>query len=228
MTPIYFITLLCSVSVPLLYSIFKIDFIKDWKNFGISTTIIAVIFLIWDVIFTSNGVWGFNDDYCIGLYFLKIPLEEWLFFFIIPFCSLFSHYAFFYAFPDIKLNRKITLIIASFFIVLSVVVIYSNVDKSYTLVNFSFLLVFLVFGTIYRLHLLQQFFLSFLIILIPFFIVNGILTGAITDTPIVWYDDLENLGIRLYTIPIEDIGYAFSMLFGNLMIFEFLKEKYTT
>jgi lycopene cyclase domain-containing protein len=55
--------------------------------------------------------------------------------------------------------------------------------------------------------------------------VNGILTGWITDSPIVWYNDLENLGIRLTTIPVEDIGYAFSMLFGNLMIFEFLKPK---
>jgi lycopene cyclase domain-containing protein len=215
---------MASLIIPLLFSIFKLDFIKDWKNFGISTTFIAILFLIWDVIFTSSGIWGFNDDFCLGIYFLKIPLEEWLFFFIIPFCSLFTHFAFFYALPNIKLPKGLTLIISLCLIILSVVLIYSNLQKSYTVVNFSFLLITIVLGTIYRLKLLQQFYISFLIILIPFIIVNGILTGAVTEAPIVWYNDLENLGIRLYTIPIEDVGYAFSMLFGNLLIFKILKD----
>ena len=224
MIPLYFIILMESLIIPLLFSIFKLDFIKDWKNFGISTTFIAILFLIWDVIFTSSGIWGFNDDFCLGIYFLKIPLEEWLFFFIIPFCSLFTHFAFFYALPNIKLPKGLTLIISLCLIILSVVLIYSNLQKSYTVVNFSFLLITIVLGTIYRLKLLQQFYISFLIILIPFIIVNGILTGAVTEAPIVWYNDLENLGIRLYTIPIEDVGYAFSMLFGNLLIFKILKD----
>jgi len=224
MIPLYFIILMASLVIPLLFSIFRIDFIKDWKNFGISTTFVALLFLIWDVIFTSSGIWGFNDDYCLGIYFLKIPLEEWLFFFIIPFCSLFTHFAFYYAFPKLKIPKGLTLIISLCLMILSIVLIYSNFQKSYTVVNFSFLLILLVLGTVFRLKLLQQFYISFLIILIPFVIVNGILTGAITDAPIVWYNDMENLGIRLYTIPLEDIGYAFSMLFGNLLIFEILKK----
>jgi lycopene cyclase domain-containing protein len=88
-----------------------------------------------------------------------------------------------------------------------------------------FLLTALVIGFIFHQKLLQRFLLSFLIILIPFFIVNGILTGLITESPIVKYNDLENLGVRVFTIPVEDIGYAFSMLFGNLMIFEWLNRN---
>jgi lycopene cyclase domain-containing protein len=61
-----------------------------------------------------------------------------------------------------------------------------------------------------------------LIILVPFFIVNGILTGSFIAEPVVWYNNLENLGIRLFTIPIEDIGYAFNMLF----LVVFLNEKF--
>jgi lycopene cyclase domain-containing protein len=72
--------------------------------------------------------------------------------------------------------------------------------------------------------MLQKFYFSYLIILIPFLIVNGILTGAFTPSPVVWYNDSENLGLRIITIPIEDLGYAFTMLFGNLMIFESLKS----
>jgi lycopene cyclase domain-containing protein len=102
--------------------------------------------------------------------------------------------------------------------------IVTNLSKAYTAVNFAFLAVIIVLGTMYKLKLLQQFYISFLIILIPFIIVNGILTGAVTETPIVWYNDLENLGIRFYTIPVEDFGYAFSMLFGNALIFETLNK----
>jgi lycopene cyclase domain-containing protein len=58
--------------------------------------------------------------------------------------------------------------------------------------------------------------------------VNGILTGLITEIPVVWYDNAENIGTRLITIPVEDVGYAFTMLFGNLMIFDVLNRKQLT
>lgn len=225
MTPLYFYTLLGSILIPLLYSVFRTDFIKNWKNFIISTSLIAIIYLIWDVIFTNTGIWGFNDNYCLGIYFLKIPLEEWLFFFVIPFCSLFTHYAFFTIYSNLRLNKTLTLYVSVFIILLSFFLIVTNLSKAYTAVNFAFLAVIIVLGTMYKLKLLQQFYISFLIILIPFILVNGILTGAVTETPIVWYNDLENLGIRFYTIPVEDFGYAFSMLFGNALIFETLNKQ---
>jgi len=225
MTPLYFYTLLGSILIPLVYSVFQTDFIKNWKNFTISTSLIAIIYLIWDVIFTNTGIWGFNNNYCLGIYFLKIPLEEWLFFFVIPFCSLFTHYAFFTIYSNLRLNKTLTLYVSAFIIILSFFLIVTNLSKAYTAVNFAFLAVIIVLGTMYKLKLLQQFYISFLIILIPFIIVNGILTGAVTETPIVWYNDLENLGIRFYTIPVEDFGYAFSMLFGNALIFETLNKR---
>ncbi len=67
---------------------------------------------------------------------------------------------------------------------------------------------------------LNTFFITFLIILIPFGIVNGILTGSFIAEPVVIYNDTENLGIRLGTIPIEDIGYAFSMLLMSLVLIQ--------
>ena len=225
MMPLYFIILLGSAVVPILFSIFGIDFIKNWKNFAISTSIMAVIFLIWDAFFTAHGIWGFTDEYCLGLYFLKMPIEEWLFFYVIPFCSLFAHFALFYACPNLKLSKKATLAISIILIGIASILIFTNFSKAYTLVNFSFLLLTIVLGIIYKIKLLQQFYISFLLILIPFFIVNGLLTGLITDIPVVWYDNAENLGIRLFTIPVEDIGYAFTMLFGNLMIFDSLNRK---
>ncbi len=225
MMPLYFIILLASGVVPILFSIFGIDFIKNWKNFTISTSIMAVIFLVWDAFFTAQGIWGFTEEYCLGIYFLKMPIEEWLFFYMIPFCSLFAHFALFYAYPNLKLGKITTRYISIALIGIALVLIIANYPKAYTVVNFSFLLVAITLGILFKIELLQQFYISFLIILIPFFIVNGILTGLITDIPVVWYDNAENLGIRLITIPVEDIGYAFTMLFGNLMIFDSLNRK---
>ena len=57
--------------------------------------------------------------------------------------------------------------------------------------------------------------------LIPFLIINGILTAI----PVVIYNNDENLGKRIYTIPIEDTVYALTMLLGVVSIMEYLRKK---
>jgi lycopene cyclase domain-containing protein len=84
----------------------------------------------------------------------------------------------------------------------------------------------LAYSFITRNEILQKFYITFLIILIPFLIVNGILTGSFIEGEVVWYNNEENLGIRLFTIPIEDVFYAFSMLFANLILIEKFKLKF--
>ena len=226
MTPLYFYILLFSIAIPLLYTILFKDFIKFWKYFIISTALVAAIFLIWDYFFTAIGVWSFNNDYCLGIEMLGMPLEEWLFFLIIPFCSLFIHYCAITVNPNFKFNKKASFYLTLTLIVLVFTVAIANSTKYYTAVNFFILAMVLSLGLLFFRSHLQKFYASFMVILIPFFIVNGILTGSFIETPIVSYNDLENLGIRLFTIPVEDIGYAFSMLFGNLMIFETLKKRF--
>lgn len=225
MTPVYLYVLIGSISVPLAFTVFHLDVIKRWKDFLISTSTVAFVFLIWDALFTRAGVWGFNEAYCLGLKLFMMPLEEWMFFFAIPFCSLFTHFVLKHLAPKFFLNETLTRTIAGVLISVTCVLLCTQFSKAYTAVDAVFLIITLALGVVFYLQLLQRFFLSFLIILIPFFIVNGILTGSMIDSPIVWYNDDENLGVRLATIPIEDIGYAFSMLFGNLMIFERLKPK---
>ena len=223
---LYLILNLASISIPFIYSFEKkMYFIKWWKQVFLSIAIVAAIFIIWDVIFTDLGVWGFNEQYLVGLDLINLPIEEWLFFICIPYACIFTHYAFQYFLPKVSLSPKVTNAITITFILVLLLVIISNTDKAYTFYNYSLVILILIYRLITQNRQLRIFYITFLIILVPFFIVNGILTGTYIEDPVVWYNNEENLGIRLGTIPIEDIGYAFSMLFLNIILIEKFKSK---
>ncbi len=199
-------------------------FIKHWKAVLTSISIVAIVFLVWDAIFTKNGVWGFNPDYHLPFLLLGMPIEEWLFFFCIPYASIFIHYSLEYFKPNLLIPVKVTKAITLSILLIVLPVLVMNWGKAYTTVNYSFLIGILVLGYFYGIEYLRRFYIAFLIILIPFFIVNGVLTGTGIEEPVVWYNNNENLSIRLLTIPIEDIGYAFTMLFGAVFLIEKIKK----
>ena len=89
-----------------------------------------------------------------------------------------------------------------------------NLGKLYTNCCFLITIVILLWVLINKIELLQTFFISYLFILIPFFIINGILTGTYIIDEVVWYNNDHNMGIRLGTIPFEDIFYGFTLLLG--------------
>lgn len=216
-----------SISIPLLYSFHpKLQLYKKFHWLLLSLMLTMGVFIPWDVIFTINGVWGFNSDYFLGVEILSLPFEEWLFFICIPFACVFTHYAVLLYFPNLKLKKVTTKAISISLVLILFVLALVNYDKWYTLVNFSLAipLTWLVYK--YNPQLLQHFLLTFLVMLIPFFIVNGVLTGSWIDNQVVWYNDAENLGIRIGTIPLEDSIYAYSMILMNLFFFEYLCSKF--
>lgn len=225
MSSLYLIVNIASLSVPLIYSFEKrMHFIQWWKEVFLSILIVGTFFILWDVIFTDLGVWGFNSKYLVGITAINLPIEEWLFFICIPYASIFTHYTVIYFYPQFKLGTTAVKIISGVLIAFLLMVVIFNVDKKYTFYNFTLLIVLLLYGFFKNDKSIKIFYLTFCIILIPFFIVNGILTGSFIDEQIVWYNDAENLGIRLFTIPIEDVGYAFNLLYMNILLIEKLKK----
>ena len=58
--------------------------------------------------------------------------------------------------------------------------------------------------------------------------VNGTLTGFLdANTPPVWYNNNEIIGIKLLTIPVEDFLYNFVLMYSNYILFEFYCSKKT-
>ncbi|MGB0178070.1 MAG: lycopene cyclase domain-containing protein, partial [Owenweeksia sp.] len=72
---------------------------------------------------------------------------------------------------------------------------------------------------------LGRFYLSYLFVLIPFFIVNGILTGFGIEEEVVWYNDQENMGTRIFTIPFEDAFYGMILILGVVSLYEYFGRK---
>ena len=200
----------------------KVHYISSWKNSLISAVIIAIPFIIWDSLFTELGFWGFNQEYLIGINIFNLPLEEILFFIIIPFACTFIYEVvkFYFRKYDLKKLSK-----AFFFIIPLYGLLLTIFGESgwYTLsVILSSTLVLIA---LMKHPELDKIILAFLICFLPFFIMNGILTGAITENPVVWYSEEQKIAGRIFTIPFEDILYNFSLLIPNMLLFEWLQKK---
>ena len=102
-----------------------------------------------------------------------------------------------------------------------------NLENLYTFSAFTLTAILVTLSFFRALELLSSFMVSFIFILIPFFIVNGVLTGSFIVDEIVWYNNSHNLGLRIWTIPFEDIFYGFSLLFLPLYITHELATKKT-
>jgi len=215
-----------SIIVPFLFSFHpKIQFYKRWKTLFLGIICMMLFFIPWDVIFTLEEIWGFNERYITGLKLFGLPIEEWLFFICIPYACMFTHYALRSYFPNITLTKKTTSVIYVCLQALLIVTLWYQYDKWYTLVNFSFAMLLLGYVYNYKNQILREFLPTFLIILFPFFAVNGLLTGTGIEDQVVWYDHSENLNLRLFTIPIEDSIYALGMLLSVLLVMEWKRTS---
>ncbi|SFS68090.1 lycopene cyclase domain-containing protein [Zhouia amylolytica] len=213
MKSLYLILDLGSMAIPFIFSFHsKIKFNRYFKSVFLGIALTMAIFIPWDVYFTQHGFWGFNDQYLIGKRLLGLPIEEWLFFICIPFACIFTHFCLTKFYPGIKLSSNTTRNLTIGIIIISAILCLLNTSRAYTFTNYLYAVILLSFTLIKFPTILQQFYLTFIVILLPFFVVNGLLTGSAIESQVVWYNNEENLGIRLLTIPVEDIMYAFTML----------------
>jgi lycopene cyclase domain-containing protein len=200
----------------------RVQFYKSWKFIFPGLIITGLVFLVWDHLFTILDVWSFNPDYVIGLYILNLPIEEILFFITVPFACIFIYECLKYYIKR-DLLKSVSRMISIMLIILSIVLLLTFYDRVYTLITFGLLLLALSYAEFIQKANLGRFYLAYLVSLIPFYIVNGILTSI----PIVMYNNAENMAFRIGTIPFEDHFYSMSMLLINIRLFEYFKSRRT-
>ena len=88
---------------PLVLSIrMRLGLFRRWRPLVGSIGATTALFVAWDAIVTARGHWEFNPEYVLGAAFLGLPVEEWLFFIVIGFVSVFTLEAVRQKFPEGK------------------------------------------------------------------------------------------------------------------------------
>lgn len=69
----------------------RIRYIGQTRHLLVGTLFMMALFIPWDVVKTASGVWGFNQDYLVGPSLWGLPLEEWMFFIVVPWATFFIY-----------------------------------------------------------------------------------------------------------------------------------------
>lgn len=223
---LYLILMLVSFGSCLILSFDKkVAFYKNMRFFIPAVLIVAIPFLIWDEYFSINDIWGFNQTYLQGLYLGSLPLEEVLFFFLIPYCCVFIYEVLLAYFPNISLNNM-TKIFSLIFVLSGTLLALMNLENWYTVSACSLGVMFTVVAIRAKYIWYPRAVFAFMVAQLPFLIVNGILTGVATPEPIVWYSESHIIGFRILTIPIEDVFYNFSLLIPVIGVYHYFKARH--
>ena len=221
----YLLIDLLSLLVPFVFSFHpKIQLYKHWNALLPAILITAVFYLLWDSLFVHLGVWGFDRSYVVGVYLGNLPIEEVLFFICIPYSCVFTFDCLTRVISADYLQDKIQYINYGLAIVLLVlsVIWYS---KPYTVSAFLLLMVLLLIANYNKVAWMPKFYLIYGILLIPFLVVNGLLTGTGLARPVVWYSPKGIIGLRLLTIPFEDILYGMGLILINVWLYSWIRSR---
>jgi len=222
----YFIILAAAIVFPVLLSFDKkVAFYRRWKYLFPAMFITAFVFIAWDVFFTRRGVWGFSPEHLSGLHILSIPVEEWLFFLVIPYASVFTFDVVKAYFKGMKGQRAASLVnLVLLGLAFLAMILFPG--RAYTFATFCLMAVLLVLHQwMLKSTWMSRFYFSYLLILIPFLLVNGVLTGTAVPGEVVWYNPGEIMGLRIATIPLEDVFYGFDLILLNITLYELFQRS---
>ncbi|MDG6221597.1 MAG: lycopene cyclase domain-containing protein [Candidatus Thermoplasmatota archaeon] len=200
----------------------RVHFYKKWRPLAASMAIISPIYIGWDAIATARGDWSFNPAYIGSIKILGLPLEEVLFFFTVPYACIFIYECVIYYIGDKEFNFDRNAYLLASVALFAMAVVF--IEQYYTTTVLAFTGLFLLIATIWypRLFKAGAYWLFILLTVLPFFLVNYFLTSI----PIVLYSDQAIWGIRLTTIPLEDLIYNFSMLSFYVLVYLWFKRKW--
>lgn len=221
---IYTALLVGSIFFPFVFSFEKnICFIQFLKPVLLAILLPGIFFIAWDVLFTKLGFWSFNTDFTFDVRLFGLPIEEWMFFVVIPFCSLFIYEVLRFYLPKLDINKPVKLIlwIVSIALLATGIVEFGTWYTFICLTTTALFLMVVLFQKNLHTHL-SHFALAFLVTCIPMLVVNGVLTAM----PVVEYNAQYFSNFRIGTIPAEDFSYFLLLFSMNFFVYEKVKQYY--
>jgi lycopene cyclase domain-containing protein len=211
---------------PFIFSFDKrINFFSKLKSIVYSILITGGLFALWDVFAAFRTHWFFNPDYVFGVYFLTLPIEEWLFFVTVPFACLFVFESLNVLVKDkivFDKKNKLVSVLPYVFAFLLIVSSFLFLPKEYTFLAIlaSGLMIVLI-AKFSNLFYRKLYWIYFGLTLGLFLIFNYILTSI----PIITYNSSMILNFRVTTIPLEDFFFNFAMLSLLVFCYTFFEKK---
>jgi lycopene cyclase domain-containing protein len=204
----------------------KFPYYRYYKALFPAIAVVGITYIIWDAIVTARGDWWFNYEYLSGITIIGLPLEEILFFVVVPYSCIFIYENLEFFFPDrtIRFPRSVSAVLFVIFFIGGLLFYHQD----YTILalmscGFFFLVVIFFSSNIVQ---LRNYWLYIGISMIPFVIFNYLLTSipiVLYNPDAIWGGDGLWNG-RFITIPLEDFFYNFSMLSFYLLVYIYFKK----
>ncbi len=218
----YVYLLVLSCFFPLLFAFDRrIGVLRFWKAFLFSFLLAGIPFLIHDIL-STGFLWDFNHEHISGIFIANIPIEEALFFLIIPFCCLFFYEIslFFFREKELKGIPPVAAVAGTVLVFLGIY-FYELAYTSFAFLS-SGLAVLLMWSKDRKILSMLGFWSFLLLSFAGFLLVNFVLTSL----PVVIYNEQQLVGIRILTIPVEDFFYNLSLLSLYIVAYRYGKKKF--
>ncbi len=238
---LYLLLDLAAIAGPLALSFDRrVRFVKSWLPALAAALIVGIPYAAWDWFMTTRGAWAFNPRYVFPARVAWLPLEELLFFLVVPFCCLFIHevVASFLPVRPSPARQRLSparqrlyparqrlypargkparlpwIAVGTLCALLAALA----QPRLYTSTVLGITSAFFLFGALAWPKLLRsrRFWFAILLSYVPFAVMNGILTAL----PVVSYAPAAILGPRVVSIPLEDFLYSFTLLGFSMAAF---------
>jgi lycopene cyclase domain-containing protein len=218
---------------PLIFSFkWMFPYYKNYKPLAASIVIVGGVYIFWDIIVTWRGDWWFNHEYLFDFGFTLggIPVEEALFFVVVPYSCIFiyENLNFFFKDQEMPFNRIAYYMAAAIFLIAGLIFYHQD----YTILALLSVSAFLVIAATWFQDILKSrnFWLYIGISFVAFLIFNYILTSipiVLYNPNAIWGGTVEQIWYgRFITIPFEDFFYNFSMLSFYLLVYRYFKNRW--
>lgn len=78
----------CLVAAVWVEPVLRVGVLRQWRRLLLAVGPVAVVFLVWDALAIHAGRWAFDKNQTLGVRVVGLPLEELLFFLVVPVCAI--------------------------------------------------------------------------------------------------------------------------------------------